>query len=56
MEKTTQPRALCLHTKYSDDQIKKNEMGEACGTRDRTVFWCGDLRERDHVEELGVDG
>jgi hypothetical protein len=21
-----------------------------------TGFWCGDLRERDHLEDLGVDG
>jgi len=20
------------------------------------VFWCGDLREKDHLKELGVDG
>ena len=22
----------------------------------RTGFWCGNLRERDHLEDLGVDG
>jgi len=31
-------------------------MGEACGTREaHTWFWWGDLRERDHLEDLGVD-
>jgi hypothetical protein len=38
--------------------MKKNEMGGACGTygRERTGFWWGNLNERDHLEELGVDG
>jgi hypothetical protein len=31
-------------------------MGGECDMRNRTVFWCGNLRERDHVEKLGVDG
>ena len=27
------------------------------GTREvRTGFWWGDLKERDHLEDLGVDG
>jgi hypothetical protein len=21
-----------------------------------TGFWCGDLKERDHLEDLGIDG
>jgi hypothetical protein len=21
-----------------------------------TGFWCGDLRERDHLEDVGIDG
>jgi hypothetical protein len=40
--------------------IKKNEMGSVCGTyrrEDRCVeFWWRDLRERDYLEDLGVDG
>jgi len=31
-------------------------MGEARGTREvHTWFWWGDLRERDHLQDLGVD-
>jgi hypothetical protein len=45
---------------YSGDQIKKNEMGRACGTygrQERCIqgFWWGDLRKRDHLEDLGVN-
>ena len=42
---------------YSGDQIKKNEMGRACGTyggQERCLDDFGE--ERDHLEELGVDG
>jgi hypothetical protein len=42
------------------DQIKKNEMGRARGTYGtgevNTEFWSGDLKERDHFEDLGIDG
>ena len=38
----------------------KNKMGRACGTygtgEGLTVFWCGDLREKHHLEHLGVKG
>jgi hypothetical protein len=42
------------------DNIKTNEMGSACGaygdSRDQhRVLW-GDLRGKDHWEDLGVDG
>jgi hypothetical protein len=30
-------------------------MGRACGTYERQERW-GDLRERDHLEDLGMDG
>jgi hypothetical protein len=33
---------------YCSPDIKKSEMGVA--------FWWGDLRERDHLEELSIDG
>jgi hypothetical protein len=38
-----------------------NEMGRACGTYGgagevHTEFWWGDLKEKDHLEELGVGG
>jgi len=41
--------------------IKKNEMGGACGTYGRQEryinrVFVGDLREGDHLEDLGVDG
>jgi hypothetical protein len=41
--------------------MKKNEMDGACGTYGGTgevytEFWWGDLRERDHLEGLDVDG
>ena len=40
----------CSPKYYSGDQIKKNEMGVACGIREvRTGFWWGDLRERDNL-------
>ena len=50
-----------LLTKYSGDQINEDAMGGACSTywvpRDvHTGFWWGDLRERDDLEDLDVDG
>jgi len=41
------------------DQIKKNQMGWTCsmygGREVCTRFWWGNLRERHHSENLGVD-
>ena len=38
------------------DQIEKNEMGVACGIGEMyTGVWCGNLRERDHLEDPGID-
>ena len=42
------------------DKIEKNEIGGACnvyGERGEacTGFWWGNLRERDHFEDPGVD-
>ena len=34
-------------------------MGRACGMYGKHVykgFWWGDLRERDHLEDIGIDG
>jgi hypothetical protein len=44
----------------SGDQIKKNEMGWECGTygiKGRCIqgFGEADLRDSDHLEDLGVD-
>ena len=43
------------------DQVEKNEMGGACSVfvgEERPIqsFGGGDLRERDHLEDPGVDG
>ena len=62
MKKTTQRGTLFfLLTKYfSGNEIERNEMGGACGTcggQERSYrILVGDLRERDHLEDLGVDG
>jgi len=45
-------------TKYSGDQIEKNEMGGTCSMYGREVYsgsWWGNLKERDHLEDSGVD-
>jgi hypothetical protein len=40
-----------------DDQIKKNEVGGACDMyQEGRGFWWGNLRERDHLEDPGLDG
>jgi hypothetical protein len=42
------------------DKIKKNEMSVACNTygggEGHTGFWWGNLRERNNLEDIGVDG
>ena len=42
------------------DQIKQNEMGWACGLykgkKHTHRFRWGNLRERDHLEDQGIDG
>jgi hypothetical protein len=47
------------HQYYSGNQIKKNEMGWVCSTYWKgevyAGFWWGNLRERDHLEDPGVD-
>jgi hypothetical protein len=43
---------------YLGDKIKKNEMGGSCMGRGKlhTEFWWGNLSERHHLENVGVDG
>jgi len=51
-----------VHPILFGDKIEKNEMGGSCsiyGERTGelcTGFWWGNLRERDHLEDPGVDG
>jgi len=45
---------------FSGDKIEKNEMGAVCSTYGERrgvyrVLW-GHLKERDHLEDPGVDG
>ena len=63
MQKTAERVALrsALLIDYSGDQIKRNEMGGACGTYERqkkvrTGFWWGYPTEGVHLGDLGVDG
>jgi hypothetical protein len=45
------------HQICSGDEIEKNDMGWVCGREEvHTGFWWGNLRERDHLGDLGVDG
>jgi hypothetical protein len=48
----------CTPKRYcSGYEIEKNEMGEACSTYGgEERFWWGNLRERDHLEDPGVEG
>jgi hypothetical protein len=44
-----------LTEQYLSDEVKKNEMSRAWETGEvHTGFWWGDLRERDHLEDMGI--
>jgi hypothetical protein len=49
---------VCPHQILFSDQIKKNEIGgHVAGMWARYIkSWWGYLRERDHLENLGVEG
>jgi len=53
---------ICIgHPIFSGDKLERNEMGGACsmyGSEERRMhgFGEGNLRERDHLEDPGVDG
>jgi hypothetical protein len=51
--------SLVLFTKYYGDQINEDEMGGACSTHGKdmhTVLLFGNLKGRDHLEDVGIDG
>lgn len=49
---------FCAQQISFSDQIKKNEIGGhvACMWERYIKIWWGYLKERDHLEHLGVDG
>jgi hypothetical protein len=52
---------ICILTQYCwGVKMEKNKMGGTCssygGREGYTGFWCGNLMERDHFEDAGVDG
>jgi len=63
VEKTTWQAALksvLLNKYYLCGQIKKKVISRQCGTHGREEifiqFWLGNLREREHLEDLSIDG
>jgi len=48
-----------FHQMLLGDQIKVGEIGGSCSTRqmgNAYKFWSGNLKGRDHSEDLGIDG
>jgi len=52
--------SVLLNKYYCGEQIKNNEMGGACSTYGggnvQKRFGCRNPRERDHLEQAGVNG
>ena len=51
-------RSALVTKHYSGDQIKKHEIGGSCseyGGEVHTDSWWGNLKEREHVEDLRVE-
>jgi hypothetical protein len=50
--------SVLLTRYYFGDQIKKNEIGGACSTiwERRGSYRWGNLKERGHLEDLGMGG
>jgi hypothetical protein len=50
---------LYLLPYFSGNQMKEDEMGEACSTRQRreiqTGFWWANLKETGHLENPGIE-
>jgi hypothetical protein len=45
------------HQHYLGDELEEKEIGIACSTyRGENRFWCGNLIERHHLEEVGLHG
>jgi len=53
---------IVITSSFGYDHIRKNWMGDSCGTlvgggeRVQPEFWWGKLRERDNLEDIGLDG
>jgi len=46
---------ICIHQYYSSDSIENNERGGTCSKYGYRLF-VRSLRERDHMEDIGLDG
>jgi len=62
MEELTSDLRILQFNKYYLDDKKKDRMGRACSTqaeeerRGAYRVWWGNLNERNHLKELGIDG